>query len=599
MGQTLPLPFGAPKIMAQQQHGNYTPSSQMTKQQMIAVLVANPPSGVLPPGATAQALKGMLQQATKQQLVQMMRAPAAVAPKGPAVKKQSGQKRQKVSVSWQTLKQASSVPSTKASKKKMRAKAATISKALKRKARPLPVLMVGTTEIKSWQNVPQQVGTNDERKAVFNQLYKAATRLMKRAQFTPSSYKPKTKQGALIQQQAGLSAAQMKRAISLINAIDNGWIDVQVITRTTAKGVTRQVKLKHPKAYKGGSMTANWRKFLARYKGIKKVPTRAAAKLDKPLSKRDQTRVDKLKAALRGSNPKITVQKLQRNGKQVAIKSPAAFASYRSDPNKAARQFIAKYTDKQGKNIRIPGTSKTKTPGPTKAMKSRARKIMRAVRNGWIPAKQGKERPSDYSTGTTREKYKKFNTLYKGAKLAAPILTFKKMYDIITTGGGRAKPYFLEKGTKYTVTTGGGRKGPGAVRVISGTGAKPWARLTAQQKSQVVQSINMNPEFNDTGNQKVTVAALDQAIRQQKQVVKKRNAAKRPAARKAAKKRTAKFNREVSAALRQQKKATKQAQAAAKQAQKAAKQAQKAQRQAQTAQRQAKGAANRHFTSWR
>ena len=127
------------------------------------------------------------------------------------------------------------------------------------------------------------------------------------------------------------------------------------------------------------------------------------------------------------------------------------------------------------------------------SVKKRAAAIQRGIKSGRIAAKQGKLKPSDYATGTTREKYDRFITLYKGARAKgkaskAPKATLLTRYQAIS---GTKYPYYLSRGYHVNAfNVGGGRGGPGLVRAIPGMSAKPFSSLTKSQQGKIVSFLN-------------------------------------------------------------------------------------------------------------
>jgi hypothetical protein len=151
---------------------------------------------------------------------------------------------------------------------------------------------------------------------------------------------------------------------------------------------------------------------------------------------------------------------------------------------------------KQQKPASSGGRSRKSNKLP-KTLKARAGKISRAIAAGKIVAKQQKTKPSDYASGTTREKYEKFVALYsgvripkKGAKAKGP--SVKAVYQQIKMSRNRKKyPYYLSRGYHVKAfNVGGGKRGPGIVRRIPGYQSKPFSALTATEKKRVVSFLN-------------------------------------------------------------------------------------------------------------
>jgi hypothetical protein len=158
----------------------------------------------------------------------------------------------------------------------------------------------------------------------------------------------------------------------------------------------------------------------------------------------------------------------------------------------------------QGKKQQKPRRQSTASSGGTrksrklpKSLKARAGKISRAIAAGKIVAKQQKRKPSDYASGTSREKYEKFVALYagvrvpkKGAQTKGP--SIKQVYQQVKTSGRRKKyPYYLSRGYHVKAfNVGGGKKGAGIVRRIPGYQSKPFSQLSATEKKRVVSFLN-------------------------------------------------------------------------------------------------------------
>lgn len=127
-----------------------------------------------------------------------------------------------------------------------------------------------------------------------------------------------------------------------------------------------------------------------------------------------------------------------------------------------------------------------------KSVKARAGKITRAIAAGKIVAKQGKAKPSDYPSGTTREKYDRFITLYKGVVVGRK--GGKKGPSVMVVYAqivGRKYPYYLSRGYHVKAfNVGGGRGGIGIIRAIPKSGAPTFSKLQEGKKKTIVNFLN-------------------------------------------------------------------------------------------------------------
>ena len=133
----------------------------------------------------------------------------------------------------------------------------------------------------------------------------------------------------------------------------------------------------------------------------------------------------------------------------------------------------------------------------TKPLRSRAGKLMRAIKSGKIAAKQGKSSPQDFtSIEGNRSKYEAFVKLYEGVvvgrksrKSTKPKrVSVKARFQSIK---GQKYPYQLKKGYRipYKVVGGGG-KGAGIIKTIPGSKATPFSKLSDAEQAQVVAFLN-------------------------------------------------------------------------------------------------------------
>lgn len=131
----------------------------------------------------------------------------------------------------------------------------------------------------------------------------------------------------------------------------------------------------------------------------------------------------------------------------------------------------------------------------TKSLKSRVAILVRAIKDGRISSKKGIKSPSAYKTGTARERAQKFVALYEGVvaksrrkKAAVAKAGLKTVYAGIS---GSKKPYYLGKGYHVSAyNVGGGARGPGIVKAIPGSGAKPFSTLGGDAQAAVANFLN-------------------------------------------------------------------------------------------------------------
>lgn len=125
-------------------------------------------------------------------------------------------------------------------------------------------------------------------------------------------------------------------------------------------------------------------------------------------------------------------------------------------------------------------TKKRREESATKPMRSRAGKIMRAIKAGVVAAKQGKMKPSDYTTGSSREKYKRFIELYSDVRITQKRRVKKTVKQVFDQIQGQKFPYMIKKA----------RRIPARVGVIPGTKATPFNQLDETEQLKVVSFLN-------------------------------------------------------------------------------------------------------------
>ncbi len=178
-------------------------------------------------------------------------------------------------------------------------------------------------------------------------------------------------------------------------------------------------------------------------------------------------------------------KKTTKRGKSLKQKTKAIRQSAKARIQKTKASHKAKLQARKATNV-------------TKPLRSRAGKIMRAIKAGKIAAKQGKSKPMDFtSLKSNREKYEAFVKLYAGVVLGRKSKTKKSKkrvsakaaYQSIKAQG--KKPYMLKKGYRipYKVIGGGG-KGAGIIKAIPGSKAIPFAKLSDAEQREVVAFLN-------------------------------------------------------------------------------------------------------------
>jgi len=227
-------------------------------------------------------------------------------------------------------------------------------------------------------------------------------------------------------------------------------------------------------------------------------------------------------------------QRVQLEGKTVDIlRKTLAKAQAAKAGGQQKQSSKPKRTSSKGKR-----TSKQKTSGSRrsskklpKALLQRVTKIKAGIKAGKIVVKQQIASPSDYQTGTLKQKYEKFAEKYKGARVSkrkgggAKRQSVKKIYAQLT---GSKHPYYLSRG--YSVKgfkVGGGAAGPGTIRAIPGSGAPPFSTLSAAEQGKIANFLNsaQGQKLRSKGAKKQVALAQMQSIAKQKKAVKKKGAA--------------------------------------------------------------------------
>lgn len=163
--------------------------------------------------------------------------------------------------------------------------------------------------------------------------------------------------------------------------------------------------------------------------------------------------------------------------------------------------------------------------GPTKTMKARAAKIVRAIASGRIKAVRGLGKPADASGATPRKRYEQFLAAYKTARItrksARGTRASKGIKSRYAALRGQKFPYYLVHGYKVpSYPVGGGRRGPGVIRPIPGSGAPGFMALTDAQKREVVAFLNGTGKVlrsKGTGKGEISVSAVVAAHMQTRQ----------------------------------------------------------------------------------
>jgi len=177
-------------------------------------------------------------------------------------------------------------------------------------------------------------------------------------------------------------------------------------------------------------------------------------------------------------------KKTTKRGKSLKQKTKAIRQSAKARIQKTKASHKAKLQARKATNV-------------TKPLRSRAGKIMRAIKAGKIAAKQGKSKPMDFtSLKSNREKYEAFVKLYAGVVLGRKSKTKKSKKRVSAKAAyqsikGQKKPYMLKKGYRipYKVIGGGG-KGAGIIKAIPGSKAMPFAKLSESEQREVVAFLN-------------------------------------------------------------------------------------------------------------
>lgn len=171
---------------------------------------------------------------------------------------------------------------------------------------------------------------------------------------------------------------------------------------------------------------------------------------------------------------------------QQAKKKSAKSQKKTSSKSRSSKQKVAAQRQKSKARIaKIRATAKQTTKkrreeSATKPMRSRAGKIMRAIKAGTVAAKQGKMKPGDYATGTSREKYTKFIELYSDVRITKKRRAKKTVKQVFAQIQGQKFPYMIKKA----------RRIPARVGAIPGTKATPFNQLEEAEKRKVVSFLN-------------------------------------------------------------------------------------------------------------
>jgi hypothetical protein len=172
----------------------------------------------------------------------------------------------------------------------------------------------------------------------------------------------------------------------------------------------------------------------------------------------------------------------QQQAKKKSAKSQKKTSSKRSS---AKQKVTAQRQKSKARIAKIRATAKQTTKkrreqSATKPMRSRAGKIMRAIKAGTVAAKQGKMKPGDYTTGTSREKYTKFIELYSDVRITKKRRAKKTVNQVFAQIQGQKFPYMIKKA----------RRIPARVGAIPGTKATPFNQLEEAEQRKVVSFLN-------------------------------------------------------------------------------------------------------------
>ena len=214
---------------------------------------------------------------------------------------------------------------------------------------------------------------------------------------------------------------------------------------------------------------------------IQAVKAMTTAQLVEALVAFQQDEAKKKAAAQQQAKKKAAAQ-------QQAKKKSAESQKNTSSTRRSSKQKVAAQRQKSKARIaEIRATAKQTTrkrreESATKAMRSRAGKIMRAMQSpdSKVVVKQGKMKPSDYTTGTSREKYTKFIELYSDVRITKKRRAKKTVKQVFAQIQGQKFPYMIKKA----------RRIPARVGAIPGTKATPFNQLEEAEKRKVVSFLN-------------------------------------------------------------------------------------------------------------
>jgi len=193
---------------------------------------------------------------------------------------------------------------------------------------------------------------------------------------------------------------------------------------------------------------------------------------------------------------RTTVDLEKLNAAQLAVFAKSvgiqASKSRKSRTSAAQRQAAGMYSDMPMDQHRRMSAGKKKSRKLT-ANQRRSKKIEAAIKAGLMQVQKGGKKSAAQMPGkTARAKAAAFAKLYSGVRLPSSRKskkkslknTFAQVKAQAQAAGQTAHPYFIEKGR--TVKIGGGASGPGVIRKIAGTSAKPFNQLSEPQQIAVL-----------------------------------------------------------------------------------------------------------------
>lgn len=207
----------------------------------------------------------------------------------------------------------------------------------------------------------------------------------------------------------------------------------------------------------------------------------------------------------------MTAQELQAYAQALRITDQSAATQ---------RQMAGMYSDMSTDQHRRASAGQKKKSRKLTANQRRSKKIAAAIKAGLMQVQKGGKKSAAQMPGkTSRARSAAFAKLYAGVRLPSSRkskkgakkslkTTYAKVKAQAQAAGQTAHPYFIEKGR--TVKIGGGASGPGVIRKIAGTSAKPFNQLSEPQQIAVLAFLDTakGKKLRGPGAKKKTAQAV-------------------------------------------------------------------------------------------